>query len=215
MQHIANLRPPLGASYMGKDCYHFHLWAPRVENVKLRLLDPRERVVEMEAVGNGFYQARVEGIAPGTRYFYRLNNVVDRPDPTSRCQPEGVHGPSQLIDPHFAWEDSVWAGIPLQHYIFYEVHVGTFSEEGTFAAIRVEEPDVFAATHALAFRLLAEGKATGLRIDHPDGLYDPVTYFCRLQQHFLYAKLPTTTLPTEMMAEGEEVSTVVGEWLPQ
>jgi maltooligosyltrehalose trehalohydrolase len=135
MPHIATLRPPLGATYIGKDCYHFHLWAPRVDDVKLCLLDPQERVVEMEAVGDGFYQARVEGVSPGTRYFYRLNDEKDRPDPTSRCQPEGVHGPSRLIDPHFAWEDQAWSGIPLQHFIFYELHVSTFTEEGTFAAI--------------------------------------------------------------------------------
>jgi maltooligosyltrehalose trehalohydrolase len=147
MQHIANLRPPLGATYVAghggrtedtegtKDTYHFHLWAPNVTDVKLRLLDPQERLIEMEAIGDGFYQARVEGVSPGTRYTYRLDNEKDRPDPTSRCQPEGVHGPSQLVDPAFAWEDECWSGLPLQHYIIYEVHVGTFTPEGTFEAI--------------------------------------------------------------------------------
>lgn len=135
MQHLANLRPPLGAIYLGKESYHFHLWAPKAKDVKLRLLDPQERIVSMEAMGDGFFQARVEDVVPGTRYYYRLDDERDRPDPTSRLQPEGVHGPSQLIDPAFAWEDGGWAGLPLQKYIIYELHVGAFTPEGSFAAI--------------------------------------------------------------------------------
>lgn len=139
MPHLANLRPPLGATHVGDDTYHFHLWAPNVQDVKLRFLgtagQSEERIVEMEAVGEGFYQARVEGVPPGTRYFYRLDNERDRPDPTTRYQPEGVHGPSQLVDTHFEWEDDGWAGLPLQKYIVYELHVGTFTPEGTFEAI--------------------------------------------------------------------------------
>ncbi len=135
MQHLANLRPPLGATYIEKDTYNFHVWAPNVSDVKLRLLDPQERLVAMTPTGNGFFQATVTGVSPGTRYLYRLNDERDRPDPTSRLQSEGVHGPSQLIDPHFAWSDQGWAGLPIQHYIIYELHVGTFTAEGTFEAI--------------------------------------------------------------------------------
>ena len=135
MQHLANLRPPLGATYIGKDTYSFRLWAPIVSDVKLRLLDPQERLVPMQTTGDGFFEARVEGLAPSTRYYYRLDDDKDRPDPTSRVQPEGVHGPSQLIDPHFDWHDDAWRGLPLQHYIIYELHVGTFTDAGTFDAI--------------------------------------------------------------------------------
>lgn len=135
MQHLANLRPPLGATYIGQDTYSFRLWAPIVSDVKLRLLDPQERLVPMQPTGDGFFEARVEGLAPGTRYYYRLDDDKDRPDPTSRVQPEGVHGPSQLIDPHFDWHDDAWRGLPLQHYIIYELHVGTFTDAGTFDAI--------------------------------------------------------------------------------
>jgi maltooligosyltrehalose trehalohydrolase len=140
MQHLANLRPPLGATYTGSDRYNFHLWAPAARSVQLRLLDPQERLVPMQAVGDGFFQARVDNVAPGTRYHFRLESkkegeIKDRPDPASRAQPEGVHGPSQLIDPHFEWSDDGWAGLPLQKYIIYELHVGTFTPEGTFDAI--------------------------------------------------------------------------------
>jgi (1->4)-alpha-D-glucan 1-alpha-D-glucosylmutase len=70
-----------------------------------------------------------------------------------------------------------------------EINYRRFFDINELAALRVEEPHVFATAHALAFHLLAEGKARALRIDHPDGLYDPVSYFSRLQQHFLFAKL--------------------------
>jgi maltooligosyltrehalose trehalohydrolase len=125
----------LGATYIDHETYSFNLWAPIVHDVKLRLLDPKERLIPMQPVDGGFFEARVEGLAPGTRYYYRLDDIKDRPDPTSRVQPEGVHGPSQLIDPHFEWHDDAWRGLPLQHYIIYELHVGTFTQEGTFDAI--------------------------------------------------------------------------------
>jgi maltooligosyltrehalose trehalohydrolase len=125
----------LGATYIGNDTYSFRLWAPIVNDVKVRLLDPQERLIPMQPTGDGFFQAHIEGLTPGTRYYFRLDDDKDRPDPTSRVQPEGVHGPSQLIDPHFEWHDDAWRGLPLQHYILYELHVGTFTPEGTFDAI--------------------------------------------------------------------------------
>jgi maltooligosyltrehalose trehalohydrolase len=140
MQHLTHLRPPLGATYLGEDRYDLNLWAPKASAVTLRLLDPQERLVPMQPTGGGFYQVHVEGVAPGTRYFFRLTDQEsgeskDRPDPTARALPEGVHGPSQLIDPHFDWGDASWAGIPLQHFMIYELHVGTFTPEGTFDAV--------------------------------------------------------------------------------
>jgi maltooligosyltrehalose trehalohydrolase len=77
----------------------------------------------------------VQGVKPGTRYFYRLDGNTERPDPASKFQPEGVHGPSQVIDPHFVWEELHWSGIPFSHYVLYELHVGTFTAQGTFDAI--------------------------------------------------------------------------------
>jgi maltooligosyltrehalose trehalohydrolase len=83
----------------------------------------------------GYYQAVLEQVRPGARYFYRLDGDKDRPDPASRYQPQGVHGPSQVVDSSFPWEDRYWPGVPLQDYIIYELHVGTFTKNGTFDAI--------------------------------------------------------------------------------
>jgi len=76
-----------------------------------------------------------DGVEPGSLYFYILEGQKERPDPASRFQPQGVHGPSQVVDTQFAWQDECWFGLPLQDYIIYELHVGTYTSRGTFEAI--------------------------------------------------------------------------------
>jgi maltooligosyltrehalose trehalohydrolase len=83
----------------------------------------------------GYYECITYPIAPGCRYFYRIDTGIERPDPASRFQPEGVHGPSSVTDASFSWDDQDWPGIPLQSYIIYEIHVGTFTPTGTFDAV--------------------------------------------------------------------------------
>lgn len=90
--------------------------------------------IPMEPTPDGYWQA-VASVDDGARYFYRLNGVSDRPDPASRFQPEGVHGPSQIVGDDFAWEDQAWNGLPIEAYVLYELHVGTFTPEGTFDAV--------------------------------------------------------------------------------
>jgi maltooligosyltrehalose trehalohydrolase len=88
----------------------------------------------MERGERGYHQALVEDVEPGSLYLYRLDGQRELPDPASRSQPQGVHGPSQVVDASFPWEDDGWAGRPLADYVIYELHVGTFSTEGTFDA---------------------------------------------------------------------------------
>lgn len=100
-------------------------------------------------------------------YLYRLHTsagVVERPDPASRCQPRGVHGPSRVVDPHFDWQDQAWKGIPLSQWILYELHVGTFTPEGTFAALIPRLPQlVELGVNVLELMPVAQfpGSATG------------------------------------------------------
>ena len=89
----------------------------------------------LEKLSRGYHYGVVHGVKPGTRYFYRLDGNKERADPASKFQPEGVHGPSEVIDPHFVWEELHWSGIPLSHYVLYELHVGTFTAQGAFDAI--------------------------------------------------------------------------------
>ncbi|MFY9733469.1 MAG: malto-oligosyltrehalose trehalohydrolase [Candidatus Acidiferrales bacterium] len=125
----------LGSVFVGENACNFLLWAPRARRVEVCIVEPRERVVPMQGAGGGYFHAVVEGVSAGALYRYRLNGEKERPDPASRYQPQGVHGPSQIVDSRFHWNDSGWRGIPLEKYVLYELHVGTFTPEGTFDAI--------------------------------------------------------------------------------
>jgi maltooligosyltrehalose trehalohydrolase len=125
----------LGATYLGGDLGGFLVWAPLVSRVEVHILAPEERLVPLKKVARGYHYGIVQGVKPGTRYLYRLDGDLERPDPASKFQPEGVHGPSQVIEPNFVWEGLHWSGIPFSHYVVYELHAGTFSAQGTFDAI--------------------------------------------------------------------------------
>jgi maltooligosyltrehalose trehalohydrolase len=91
----------------------------------------------MQPDTHGYFVAELSNIAPGTRYFYLLDeNEQDLPDPASHFQPEGVHGPSAVVDHRaYAWKNQAWKNIPVRDLILYELHVGTFTPEGTFTAM--------------------------------------------------------------------------------
>ncbi|MGH8067690.1 MAG: malto-oligosyltrehalose trehalohydrolase [Candidatus Entotheonellia bacterium] len=125
----------VGAWYLGEGRCRFRVWAPVAQSVEVHLLAPREGLVPMARRPRGYYEAVVEGVELGALYRYRLDGVHEHPDPASQFQPEDVHGPSQVVEAHFDWDDGAWCGIPLREYILYELHVGTFTAEGTFAAI--------------------------------------------------------------------------------
>ena len=128
------MRTELGANYF-EQCCSFQVWAPRTQRLDLQLLGPDSpRRIPMQPTERGYFQVSVDGLVPGSLYLYCLDSGQQRPDPASRFQAEGVHGPSQIVDPHFDWQDQSWRGLPLQAYLIYELHVGTFTEEGTFDA---------------------------------------------------------------------------------
>jgi maltooligosyltrehalose trehalohydrolase len=122
----------LGAEFHAPSTVHFRVWAPLVKQVTLRLLGPPERHLPMNRDEHGYHILRVDDLKPGGRYFYNLDGRCDRPDPASRYQPETVHGPSEVVDLSFPWTDQSWHGIPLGEYVIYELHIGTFTPEGTF-----------------------------------------------------------------------------------
>lgn len=126
----------IGSNYLGNGVCEFTVWAPMLKEVAVHIMTPEERYIPMEKGERGFWKATGEDIYPGTLYFYKLEDVADRPDPASHFQPQGVHEASQVIDHStFQWQDEQWSGVPLEEMIIYELHVGTFTPEGTFKAI--------------------------------------------------------------------------------
>jgi maltooligosyltrehalose trehalohydrolase len=130
-----NKESRLGATYLGNGQCQFMVWAPVIQRVEVHIVSPRELIMPLARGVQGYHQAIVEGVEPGYLYFYRLDSEKERPDPASHYQPQGVHGPSQVVDSRFAWEDQNWPRLPLEEYIVYELHVGAFTKEGTFDAI--------------------------------------------------------------------------------
>jgi maltooligosyltrehalose trehalohydrolase len=125
----------LGASYLGEGRCAFVLWAPAAGRVEVHLVAPEDRFIPMERGERGYHHAIAGDITPGALYLYRLDGDLERPDPASRHQPQGVHGPSCVTDPRFDWSDGNWTGLALRDYVLYELHVGTFTAEGTFDAV--------------------------------------------------------------------------------
>ncbi|MEM5788915.1 MAG: malto-oligosyltrehalose trehalohydrolase [Syntrophobacteraceae bacterium] len=128
--------PNIGAVYQGNGRCRFRVWAPFKNRVQVLVLTQSERLVDLEKEenGRGYWSAEIDDLRPGARYLIRLDENLERPDPASFDQPEGVHGPSRILDPAFQWHDDEWPGHDLREYIIYELHVGTFTPEGTFDA---------------------------------------------------------------------------------
>jgi maltooligosyltrehalose trehalohydrolase len=124
-----------GARPQGDGSTVFRVWAPRAGGLGVKVLGDVPRALPLEDVGGGVFEARVPGVAAGADYFYVVNGN-ERPDPVSRSQPAGVHGPSRVVAPEaFAWTDEGWKGAGLKDYVVYELHTGTFTPEGTFESV--------------------------------------------------------------------------------
>lgn len=118
----------------------FRIWAPALESLVVEIADgdsdgDNVRSIPMQQTPQGFFAANVDGCRDGAWYRFRLPTGELRPDPASRFQPEGVHGWSQVVDPEtYEWNDQEWAGVAKADLIVYELHVGCFTEKGTFNA---------------------------------------------------------------------------------
>jgi maltooligosyltrehalose trehalohydrolase len=113
----------------------FRVWAPKCKSVKVVVEGERSTPFPLTPEDNGYFSGIIPQLKAGDLYWYRLDDGQQYPDPCSRFQPQGPHGPSMVVDPQaYRWHDNGWSGISLPGQVIYELHIGTFTSEGTFDA---------------------------------------------------------------------------------
>ena len=128
------MKRKIGAAYKGNDKITFTVWAPLKNKVEVIFKDRPSIALTKDFLG--YWEKEVSGIPEGLYYKFRLDEKEDFPDPTSRYQPLGVHSWSATVNQNsFSWNDRIWKGLPLAQMVIYELHVGTFTSEGTFEAV--------------------------------------------------------------------------------
>ncbi len=121
-----------GATIRGNEV-EFRVWAPTPKQITLRLLRAGRQPEDLPMRRDGEDFVAAAEARAGDRYTYILDGSKPIPDPVSRFLPEGVHGPTEIVDPSlFTWSDASWRGLPLEDYVIYELHIGTFTPQGTF-----------------------------------------------------------------------------------
>ena len=126
---------PLGAELRPDGTVRFRLWAPAQERASL-VFEGANAAMPMTPLEDGWHELVTDRATPGNRYRFELMDGLQVPDPVSRYQPEDVHGPSEVIDPRaYQWSDRAWRGFPWREAVVYELHVGSFTPEGTFRAL--------------------------------------------------------------------------------
>jgi maltooligosyltrehalose trehalohydrolase len=163
-------RMPFGTELTGAGRARFRLWAPSARVVELVLPNgTRAPSMPMERDAAGWHEA-VAPAAAGMRYRFRIDGRLEVPDPASRYNPDDVHGASVLVDPAaHSWTDDSWRGRPWHEAVIYELHVGTFTPEGTFSSV-IPRLDHLAALGVTAIELMPLSDFPGARNWGYDGV---------------------------------------------
>jgi maltooligosyltrehalose trehalohydrolase len=164
-----------GASVVEGGEVEFRVWAPKLSTLALRILDGNQRTIPMAQSRDSEFSCTISDVVEGTDYVFVLEGDRVRPDPVSRWQPHGVHGPSRIVDPRsFPWSDAGWNGLPLKDLVIYELHTGTFTSEGTFESV-VERLPYLRELGITALELMPVAQFPGARNWGYDGasLYAP------------------------------------------
>jgi maltooligosyltrehalose trehalohydrolase len=160
-----------GAHYLGNDRCRFTVWAPGKKKMVLHIVHPVEKKIEMQKNDEGYFSAEVNTPA-GTEYFYIIDDAEKGlPDPASQYQPEGVHGASEVVDHSaYQWNDRNWKAPLFEDLIIYELHIGTFTEQGTFESA-IEKLDHLSGTGINAIEIMPVAQFPGNRNWGYDGVY--------------------------------------------
>ena len=170
MEEIDVEKRKLGVNFNEEGQADIALWAPKVDYAEIYYVDKNksEQLIGGEL---GLWTLTTDSLKPGDLYFFKLDGKVQFPDPASLSQPDGVHGASQAINNReFNWTDEKWKNFALKDYIFYELHVGTFTSEGTFAAIE-EKLDYLIDLGITAIEIMPVSQFSGERNWGYDGVF--------------------------------------------
>ncbi len=148
----------------------FAVWAPDRERVEVVVSAPGLRRKTMARDDRGYHSTFVDGIGAGARYLFALDTDLVLADPASRSQPDGVHGESEVAASAFAWTDQAWRGVSLTDYVVYELHVGTFTDDGTFDAA-IARLDAVRDLGVTAVELMPVAEFPGARNWGYDGVF--------------------------------------------
>jgi maltooligosyltrehalose trehalohydrolase len=161
----------VGATPLCSGGWQFRVWAPEIPQVALHLKSPAECLLPMHNDAEGFHTVEVAAIPADATYLYQLDGNEEWPDPASRWQPQGVHAPSQIVDTHlFHWNASTWKPLDLQTSVLYELHVGTYTPEGTFDNV-ISHLDELAELGVTTIEIMPVAQFPGARNWGYDGVY--------------------------------------------
>ncbi|MFA5385132.1 MAG: malto-oligosyltrehalose trehalohydrolase [Eubacteriales bacterium] len=125
-----NCKLALGA-YPVENQSFFCVWAPKADSVAVHLVSPKDKLFPLTKGKRGYHFGKIAGVEHGSKYYFLLNKKAERPDPASRYQPEGVHGPSEVVNTFlYRWSDQNWPGPKKRDLILYELHAGTYTANG-------------------------------------------------------------------------------------
>ncbi|MFB9862217.1 malto-oligosyltrehalose trehalohydrolase [Rufibacter immobilis] len=170
MNNVLPTKRTLGVSFTPSGQAEVLVWAPKADLVEVSLNDGNT-IVPLKKQEYGYWHVITDQIQPGDTYKFRLNEDQEYPDPASLSQPQSVHGPSQAIDvAKFKWTDDQWNNLPLEDYVLYELHTGTFTPDGTFAGLE-EKLDYLKELGVNAIEIMPVAQFPGDRNWGYDGVF--------------------------------------------
>ena len=158
----------MGAEPLSGETTRFRVWAPKARQMAVEIVATASAASwRWSGAADDVFEVVASNVAAGSDYFYVIDGDKERPDPCSRYQPNGVHGPSRVVGTDFAWSDCDWPGIDLGELVLYELHTGTFTPEGTFESDHSEARSLARSRHhrhrAHARRAVSGAAQLGLR----------------------------------------------------
>jgi maltooligosyltrehalose trehalohydrolase len=170
MKELDVRKRTLGVNFNTLGEAEVRLWAPLKERVEVTITG-KDASIPLEKDEWGTWKTNTDQIQPGDTYTFVLDGEMERPDPASLSQPEGVHGPSQAVNLRdFSWTDEQWENLPLEDYVLYELHTGTFTPGGTFAALE-EKLDYLVELGVNAIEIMPVAQFPGSRNWGYDGVF--------------------------------------------